>query len=119
MSHHPLPLAVAGAQYVGHKGPVTGLCLLPGAGQLLVVASCDGSGAVHVWGAATGALALRFAEPGSAAASAALPLPLRPRARTPAPGALPSYALSPHSIHMHCLPPCNQQPDFKAPADTA
>ena len=74
----------AGAQYMGHEGAVTGLCLLPGAAQQLV-ASTDSAGACHLWSAATGALAACFAEPGAAAGPGAALLPSK--ARTSARGA--------------------------------
>ncbi|KAK9831842.1 hypothetical protein WJX81_000569 [Elliptochloris bilobata] len=51
----------AGAQYRGHQAAVTGLAVLPGPAQL--VASVDAAGALHLWSAANGVLARRFAEP--------------------------------------------------------
>jgi hypothetical protein len=55
----------AGAQYCGHAAGVVGLAALPGRGAL--VASVDAAGALHLWSAATGALARRFAEPATPA----------------------------------------------------
>ena len=67
----------AGAQYVQHdSAPVTGMCLVGGAGAAApsLVASCDASGALHVWSLASGeqAYCLREAPGGSRAANASL-----------------------------------------------
>ena len=53
----------AGVQCAGHEGAVVSLCMLPGPRRL--VASCDSSGACHVWSTASGARLCCFAEPGN------------------------------------------------------
>ncbi|KAL0031838.1 hypothetical protein WJX79_010539 [Trebouxia sp. C0005] len=59
--------AAAGVQYAGHSSPITALCCLP-TGQSNssgLMASCDASGALHIWSAITGAGKLSFRESSS------------------------------------------------------
>lgn len=48
-----LPCMLAGVQYTGHERPVTSLCMLQ-PHSTCTVASCDESGAIHLWSTATG-----------------------------------------------------------------
>ena len=67
------PHVSAGVQYTGHSSPITALCWLPtshpSSGSL--VATCDASGALHIWSAATGAGKLIFRESATGTSSAA------------------------------------------------
>ncbi|KAL0056421.1 hypothetical protein WJX82_011195 [Trebouxia sp. C0006] len=59
--------AAAGVQYTGHSSPITALCWLP-TGQnnsSSLIASCDATGALHIWSAVTGAGKLSFRESSS------------------------------------------------------
>lgn len=63
--------AAAGVQYTGHSSPVTALCWLP-TGQSnssSLMASCDSTGALHIWSAITGAGKLSFRESSSSTSS--------------------------------------------------
>jgi len=61
----------AGVQYTGHSTPITALCWLPTrqSSSSSLIASCDATGALHIWSAVTGAGKLSFRESSSSTTS--------------------------------------------------